>query len=332
MKIVTVFLRYGYGKKELGDSLEYIGFYMALKKITDEVYPFWFDDYLDRKEQLQKDLIGFVDEIKPEIVFFTLYTDQFEFSTLDYLKKKYATINWFWDDEWRFDSFTRYYAPHFSYCITKDKYILEKYDTIGYKNVILIPPASFGYIPNIDFEKIQYKYDVSFVGGINRYRKWLIKELKKKGIYVDCFGQGWSRGQISFEEVGYVYMTSKINLNLSNSVSYDIRYVFSSLGNLREFCKSPKRVEQLKARNFEIPAFGGFQLSQYALSLEDYFSIGKEIAIFTSIDDLIVQIRYYLNHEEERKKIMIAGYNKVTEYGPTYMERFKEIFSRIIQI
>ncbi|GAH96354.1 unnamed protein product, partial [marine sediment metagenome] len=61
--------------------------------------------------------------------------------------------------------------------------------------------------------------------------------------------------------------------------SYDIRYIFSSIKSLREFMRSKKRIEQIKARNFEIPALGGFQLTNYCLSLEDYFEIGKEIVM-----------------------------------------------------
>ncbi|MDP8234401.1 MAG: hypothetical protein P9M06_06345 [Candidatus Saelkia tenebricola] len=48
MKIVPVFLHYDYGIKSRGDSLEYKGFYLALKQITDEVYPFWYDEYLTK--------------------------------------------------------------------------------------------------------------------------------------------------------------------------------------------------------------------------------------------------------------------------------------------
>ena len=46
MKIVPVFLRYDYGQKSKGESLDVQGFYPAFKQISDEVYPFWFDEYL----------------------------------------------------------------------------------------------------------------------------------------------------------------------------------------------------------------------------------------------------------------------------------------------
>jgi len=323
-----VFLRYDYGIKSRGDSLEYKGFYKALKQLSNEIYPFWYDDYLMKKEELQKRVIKFVDDIRPDIVFFILMKDEFSFETLDYLKNKYTTINWFCDDQWRFENFTKYYAPHFTYAITTDKFALNKYKKIGYENVIIGQWASYGCGKNINFESIKYKYNVSFVGGISGYRKWLINKLEKAGIKVECFGAGWRNGRVTFDEMSEIFKTSRINLNISNSVNYDVRYIFSSLRSIKEFLRSKKRIEQIKARNFEIPAFGGFQLTNYVPFLEDYFEIGKEVAIYTSIEDLVLQINYCLDNEEERKKIMIEGYRRaINEH--TYVSRLKHIFRKL---
>jgi spore maturation protein CgeB len=328
MKIAPVFLRYDYGIKSRGESLEYKGFYPALRQIADKLYPFWYDEYLDKKDELKKRVIKFIDGVNPDIVFFILMKDEISFETLDYLRGKYVTVNWFCDDQWRFENFTKYYTPHFSYAITTDKFSLSKYRDIGYKDVILSQWASFGFKKNVDFEAIQYRYDISFVGGISEYRKWLIKELKKNGINVECFGYGWNTGKVSFDEMIEIFKTSKINLNISNSASYDIRYIFSSIKALKEFVKAKKRIEQIKARNFEIPAFGGFQLTNYAPSLEDYLEIGKEVAVYTSINDLVLQINYYLSNEEKREKIMINSYKR-TMNEHTYLNRLEGIFRRM---
>ncbi|MBA7511063.1 Spore protein YkvP [subsurface metagenome] len=332
MKIVPVFLRYDYGIKSRGDSLEYKGFYSALKQITSEVYPFWYDEYKtkNKKEELQKRVVKFIDDINPDIVFFILMKDEFSFETFDYLKSKYITINWFCDDQWRFENFTRYYAPHFTYSVTTDKFALSKYRKIGYKNVIFSQWASFGFAENIDFEAIKYKYDVSFVGGRKGYRQWIIKELLKRGIKVEYFGAGWKNGRVSFEEMAEIFKTSKINLNISDSVYYDVRYIFSSVMSLREFVKSKKRIELLvTSRNFEISAFGGFQLTNYVPFFEDYFEIGREVAAYSSMENLALQIDYYLSNEEKRREIMINGYNRAINSEYTYLNRFKDIFRKI---
>jgi spore maturation protein CgeB len=328
LKIVPVLLKYAYGKKILGESLENKAIYPALLKVSDDVHPFWYDDFLNDKKTLQEKLIEFVNNIKPDIVFFILMRDEFTFSTFEYLKKNYITINWFCDDQWRFESYSKYYAPHFSHVITTDKFAVDKYLRIGYRNVILSQWASFGYIDKLDFNSIEYEYDISFVGAKSGYRKWLCDYLIRSGRNVVCFGAGWDKGVVSYDEMQEIFKKSKINLNIPNSVSYDIRYLFSSFRSAFEFLRSCKRVEQIKARNFEIPAFGGFQLTNYVPSIEDFFTIGEEIAIYSSPDDLLQQIVYYLENENERKKIMINGYNKMMQ-APTYTERFKEIFFKM---
>jgi spore maturation protein CgeB len=328
MKIVPVFLRYDYGKKSRGDSLEYTAFYSALKQLTEEVHPFWYDEYLTKRNELQKDVIKFIENIDPDIVIFILMSDEFSFKTLDYLKRKYITLNWFADDQWRFEDFTSHYAPHFSYAVTTDKFALFKYRKIGYNNVIASQWASFEGSSNLNFEKINHKYDVSFVGGASGYRKYIIHELSRNGIEVDCFGSGWKRGRVSYEAMADIFKTSRINLNISNSASYDIRALCASPSHLYELLRSKKRVEQIKARNFEIPAFGGFQLTNYVPFIEDYYIIGREIAVYSSIEDLMNKIYYYLNEVAEREKIVENGFKRTLEEH-TYENRLRLILGKI---
>jgi len=63
----------------------------------------------------------------------------------------------------------------------------------------------------------------------------------------------------------------------------------------------------LNMRHFEITATGGFMLCYAQPELSDCFQIGKECAVFTSEDDLLAKINYYLHHSEERAAIAAAG-------------------------
>ena len=58
---------------------------------------------------------------------------------------------------------------------------------------------------------------------------------------------------------------------------------------------------------------GGFLLSNYQKELSDSFKEGKEMVLFYNLEDCLDKIDYYLNHEEERKKIAYAGYKAVNE-------------------
>ncbi len=84
----------------------------------------------------------------------------------------------------------------------------------------------------------------------------------------------------------------------------------------------------MNARTFEIPGSGGFQLGQFALEIEDYLIPGKEIVLFSNIDELKRQIIYYLNNDSERKLICENGYKKVRSC--TYENRFREILEKIV--
>lgn len=329
MKIAPIFLKYDYGIRERGESLEKRGFLPALQQVAEKVVPFWMEDngFWEDKALLQKKIIKFIDDEKPDIAFFILMKDEVWPSTIEYLSKKYITVNWFCDDQWRFDTFTKYIAPKLTYSITTDKYSLAKYYSIGYKNVIFSQWASYEYVDHINFDNINYKYDISFIGTKNATREWIINSLIRKGYKVECFGVGWENGRVSYEDIKSIFLNSKINLNLSNSISNDIRYLFSSFKSAKYFLRSQKRIEQIKARNFEIPSLGGFQLTNYAPGIEDYFTIGQDIAIYTNLEDLDLQTRYYLENDAKRKEMTISAYKKARSY--TYKENIKKITEEI---
>lgn len=354
MKIVTAFLKYDYGIKERGISVEEAIILPAIKQVNEDVIPFWLEDngFPNDIKGLQTNLLDFVNKKKADLIFFILMKDEIKVETIRELNKTFKTVNWFCDDQWRFDDFSSKIGPELSYVITVDKFSVEKYHSIGCNNVFLTQWATAFYQENLDLDKVNYKYDVSFIGGKNLIREWYIYELGKRGIEVACFGSGWTGGRLPLDDMNQIFLESKINLNLSNSLPRDIRYYrfinkqlflipFSSL-KLRKKAGlilriiltllgriEKKNVEQIKARNFEIAGAGGFELSQYALEVEDYYVIGKEIAIFSTLDELVLQIHYYLNNSKLRKKIAKEGYLKSAQY--TYKDKMEKIIQGIKQ-
>jgi spore maturation protein CgeB len=105
-----------------------------------------------------------------------------------------------------------------------------------------------------------------------------------------------------------VFQSSKINLNLSTS--------------------SQPGANQIKGRNFEIPACGGFQVSEIAERLDEFFELGKEIVCYQTVDELVGKVKYYLSHESERCAIADAGYRRVLREH-TYEHRFRRLFEQM---
>ena len=328
MKILFVDMLYDYGKKERG--INYIGQYgfkQSLEALGHEVVPFYYDDYLNNTKALQTELINFADQVKPDLIFFILFQDQFKIETLEYLKSRYITFNWFGDDSWRFNDFTARYANSFTFCSTTDKFSFHKYIQLGQNNIIMSQWAVINTPPPESIE-VDYEFDVSFIGGFNHARDWFLKTLKKRGIKVEAFGNGWPNGMVSLERMNEIFLKSKINLNLSNSKCFDIRYVLSHPLRLAHTLKTKKDATQIKARHFEIPYNGGFQLSDYSSGLEEFYDIGKDVACYKDIDEASTMIEYYLNQNNEREAMKKQAFEKAVN-SHTYMHRLDHVIQLI---
>jgi len=346
MKILLSTLQYEYGDPSRGpECIGEHGFRKALLAIGHEVHPFYLDPYLHDPHPAQEAILTTATSLKPDLIFFLTVTNQFSPQTLDLLNQNYCTAAWFGDDTWRFDSYTRHYAPHYRWCITTDPFALQKYREIGVERVILSQWAAIDSYPPVDAQG--YERDVAFVGGISPEREWFVRELLDRGIQVETFGHGWPQGGVSLLRMREIFATSRINLNLSNSTCYDIRFHLSRRqkatrrlkGILRfaisrkmflDSCSTGKSMGQIKARNFEIPYYGGFQLTDYYPGIEDYFELGREIACFRDLDEAALLIQHYLAEESRREAIRQAGHQRaLREHG--YRQRLAEILGRIFK-
>jgi spore maturation protein CgeB len=108
-----------------------------------------------------------------------------------------------------------------------------------------------------------------------------------------------------------IFNESRINLNLSNSISWDIRFLLKALPSpksVKQLLVLRKNKEQLKGRHYEINGCGGFQLSYFVPGLNLAYEIDKEIAVYEDISSLPDEIEFFLNNEGMRESIAQAGY------------------------
>jgi spore maturation protein CgeB len=335
MKILFVASKYDYGIKTRGYSYEYYNFYDTLLRMGNDCSFFDFPSHISEYgvDKMNALLIENVIDYSPDLVFTILFRDEIKIETLAKISdlKKTITLNWFCDDHWRFDSFSKYYAHSFDWCTTTSKNAMSKYKTIGYNNIIKTQWAANHYL--YKKKEIPFRFDTTFIGIPHSKRRMIMTFLQKNNIHIKTFGAGWdinlfyrrfvklkmlnrsefenivNRTRVSFEEMVNIFNESRININLTSSSKNGFE-------------------DQIKGRNFEVPACGGFLLTNFADNLEDYFEIGKEIVCFTDKNDLIKKIKYYLINEEERLNIAKRGLEKIIS-NHTYVQRFVEIFSKI---
>ncbi len=335
MKILYAGMKYDYGIPERGFSFEHYNFYESLNRMghTVEYFDFMtlFRQHGSRK--MTELLMEKVKDIRPDLLFTFLYTDQFDPEILTQIKEQTSTVtfNWFADDHWRFESFTQHWAKCFSFVSTTDIHSLKKYEAVGYRNVLL---TQWGVNHHLYVKKdLPLTADVSFVGQAHGERQKVMKRLRDAGVALTVRGTHWNlrrrhiyarklrllseqrlnrivnATRITQEEMIDLFSSSRINLNLTASSQTNFR-------------------NQIKGRTFEIPGCGGFLLSEQTERMEEFFIPDKEIACFSTEAELLEKIRYYLSHEEERQAIADAGYRRVLK-DHTYEQRYKTLFRQM---
>jgi spore maturation protein CgeB len=287
---------------------------------------------------MNRELLETVRREQPDITLFVPYQDEFIPEIIDEMNKDTVTVGYYFDDTWRIN-YSRFWSKHYSYVTTSDVNGIKRWQKLGCDNFIYSPfSVNTEVFRKIDISK---RYDVSFVGGYHPYRAWSLQQLRRAGIKVYAWGFGWNTGRLERDAMVKVFNQSRINLNMSNNDSRDLRFLLSPTKSLKDtlrawkgafrlICNRPdaKVREMVKGRHFEINACGGFQLSYYVEGLEHYYTIDKEITLYGSTKDMIDKIRYYLKHENKRKAIALRGYER-TLRDHTAEKRFADFFNVI---
>ncbi len=346
LKILFCAFKYEYGKPELGLSFEYRNFYEVLKSMQGVEAKFFAVDEImgtSGRDGMNKQLIGQVENQKPDLLFCFLFTEEIKKATINYITHKTATktFNWFADDHWRFPIFSKRWAPLFTAVSTTDSQAVAKYKSIGINVIKTQWAANMAlYKPQLNVSGQKSNVcDITFVGKKYGNRESYINFLKSRQLSAEGYGGGWPSGRVSFEAMLEIFSSSKINLNFTESYfSWPKQLakllVKKELGNYRPNIQYPisniqsligARRPQIKGRTFEIPACGGFLLTGRADNLGEYYIEGKEAVVFNNSQDLAEKCKYYLAHEQERKAIALAGYQRTLKEH-TYEHRFRLIF------
>lgn len=112
----------------------------------------------------------------------------------------------------------------------------------------------------------------------------------------------WCGSAGYFDEMPKVFRFSKINLNVT------LKCIQSGI----------------PLRALDILGCGGFLLTNYQPEIAEYFVDGEEVVMYTSLQDAVEKCAYYLEHDEERRRIAENGHRKVRELF-RYEDRLADI-------
>jgi hypothetical protein len=216
--------------------------------------------------------------------------------------------------------------PEYDLVVTTKAYEVELYRRYGAREVLLQYPSydrdvHQPQVPTAE-EASRYAADVMFAGSYTPGREKYLRPLAKAGINLVIWGNLWDkclepelqrhiRGrQVGGRDYALALSCAKIGLGLL----------------------SPLCPDRSTTRSLEIPACGTFLLAERTEEHQALFEEGKEAVFFSSEEELVTHVHYYLNHEEERKRIAAAGRARCLANGYSSADRVKEVLDRLHQL
>lgn len=172
-------------------------------------------------------------------------------------------------------------------------------------------------------EKRQIGGKVGFVGDYEIERAQFIFYLAQQGIPVRIWGPNWNKKC----KLQHPNMKIEGRPLWGDDYQKTICAFNINLGFLRKINR-----DLHTQRSFEIPACGGFMLAERTNEHLVLFEEGKEAEFFDTKEELLEKVRYYLDHEDERKRIALAGRERCLKSGYSYHERIKEMFRVIVEL
>jgi hypothetical protein len=286
-----------YGMNNIVKPLEEIGrvFKFEMTQIAHS------KDWYSKKVEINKKMLNFVDKIisDNQIDVIVCYLSGY-CSSPKIIKQlesyNILMINESLDDERKFRSKigkdglrrgTKDICKYFDLSLTTSKTAIVKYLVEGGT------PMYKDYAGNEKIYKrlnLKKEYDVGFVGASYGVRGKYIKYLEDNGIKVYAKGSGWEKGFAQDNEMIEIFCKSKIVLGFSTVGKNDDIFI-------------------LKGRDFEVPLTGSFYLTGYHEELKEYFELGKDIETYSSKEDLLLKVKYFLKNEVEREIIANNGYD-----------------------
>lgn len=220
-----------------------------------------------------------------------------------------------------------YLAPAFSEydaILTPRKHRMELYRERGARHVEHLPfafdPSMHHPVRILPPEHTRWSSDVAFVGTWSPRREAFLSAIPAH-LRVSVWGASWRRSSLRFQMaqnvrihpplpcdgIPHAISGSRIAINLFTAENFD----------------------DYSLRTFEIPACGGFQLSEDSETARGYFRADYEASYFSTTSELVEKCEYYMSDQKQRESIAREGHRRALTGGYTYDSRAAELLAAV---
>ena len=165
----------------------------------------------------------------------------------------------------------------------------------------------------------KFSSPVGFIGSFEQDRAEKIFFLAESGFTVSVWGSGWE-GLINKHK----------NLIIKNEVLFEEKYAKAICATKINLCFLRKiNRDEITSRSVEIPACGGFMLGERTKRHLDFFEEGKEAEFFSNNEELLNKVKFYLNNEEKRITVSLAGRQRCVSSGYSHKQQLARMLCKL---
>ena len=302
--------------------------------------------------QLNQDVLALTKRHRPDL----LWGEKQEYlfpDTLNQIQSMGTKLLYFTPDPyfslpWKRTPFMDEGMTIFDYAVTSKRYELEDYHRTC-RQVIYMPlgfseGAHRPFVPADPIQRLHYTSDVGFLGGWEPRREKLLNAIAQTGCDLKIWGYAWDHlvdgkwsprralrlkilaGSESFK----IQRNDQLAAALRGGEVYGDAYAWAlsgariSVGFLRHTWP-----DQHTTRTFEIPACASMMLADRTEEHQEFFEEGHEAEFFSSQEELVDKVRFYLGNEPAREKVALKGYDRCYRSQYSYRSRISRVLDQI---
>lgn len=236
----------------------------------------------------------------------------------------------------------------FDYVVTCKRYELDEYRRKCHQ--VIYMPLGFAeavhrpIFPADSQKRHAFSSDVGFLGGWEPRREEMLDAIAGTGCDLKIWGYAWDHlvdgkwsprryvrlRDLAGKDAFQIHKNERLAAALQGNEVYGDNYAFAlsgariSVGFLRHVCP-----DQHTTRTFEIPACASMMIADRTEEHQEFFEEGREADFFSSKEELIDKVRFYLAHEAAREKVALAGYERCYRSQYSYSNRVLEVLTQL---
>jgi hypothetical protein len=178
-------------------------------------------------------------------------------------------------------------------------------------------------IPEIQNNRNNQNTIIGFIGSYEEEREEYLAYLVQQGINIQITGNDWPKGK-------YWHLL-KSHYNGPSVFGEKYVEVINKMDIALHFLRRANR-DQQDSRTFEIPACDIFMLAERSPLHLQLFEEGKEVDFFTSKEELLSKVNFYIQNKELRLKMASSAYVRSFQSGYYHQSRLQKVLEKIYTI